>query len=215
MKAPLVVSLFALALPIGLFAQWPDADPFQVNYAANLNIGDSALNFTNSGASGGSICLNLYVFSPDEQEQTCCSCPLSPNSLWSAALLQDLLNNPLTGGTGSYLRNPANHNSAVVKALATNNLAACGTATAASTVTGDQLVPGLIAWGTHYHITAIGTPAITETEFSHGTLSAAELSRITSFCAFAIANGSGAGICPGCRAGGLVQTSSLTTKLGQ
>ena len=56
----------------GLFAQRlpaqtvPPADAFQVRYAANLNIGDSYIDITNAGSSGGNICVNVYTFSPDE-----------------------------------------------------------------------------------------------------------------------------------------------------
>jgi hypothetical protein len=48
--------------------------PFLIRYAANLNVGDSVVNFINTGnnvpAGGGSpddICVNTYAFSPDEQ----------------------------------------------------------------------------------------------------------------------------------------------------
>jgi hypothetical protein len=214
MKAPLlVVSLLGLALPVGLFAQWPDADPFKINYAANLNVGDSALNFTNSGASGGDICLNLYVFSPDQEEQACCNVTLSPNSLYSAALLTGLLSNPLIGGKGSYL---SRWNSAVVKAIATAGVCS----SSAGSVTSSALAPGLIAWGTHYHITANGAGAITEVPFEDATLSGTEFHNVVGFCGFLESGGvdstgaSGAGQCPPPTVGGLNQKASLTTKLG-
>src|SRR3954469_13666401 len=69
--------------------------PYQVRYASNLNVGDSVINITNSGARGaglnsgttasvtGAICANVYVFSPDEQMISCCSCPVTPNGLVS------------------------------------------------------------------------------------------------------------------------------------
>jgi hypothetical protein len=44
---------------------------------------------------------------------------------------------------------------------------------------------------------------VTETNFVNKGLSAAELARITSFCGFIQANGSGFGICRSCRLGGL------------
>ena len=217
MKAPLLaVTLLSFALPAGLFAQAgaQDSYPFKINYAANLQVGDSALDFTNSGASGGNICVNLYVFSPDEEEQTCCSCTLSPNSLWSATLVAPGLN-----GTPGLLENTltldnnylAHFHSAVVKALATTGNCAANNA---AIITGNTpLAAGLLAWGSHYHITATGAGAITETEFATSTLSATEFGRMVNFCNFALQNGSGAGICAGCALGGLVQTSSLTPKL--
>ena len=44
-----------------------------MNYAANLNIGDSFVDFTNSGAdNGANICVNLYAFDPAEELIGCC-----------------------------------------------------------------------------------------------------------------------------------------------
>jgi len=45
----------------------------------------------------GDICVNAYVFSPDEQLQSCCSCHLSPNALGSWDVAADLTSNTLTG----------------------------------------------------------------------------------------------------------------------
>jgi hypothetical protein len=45
----------------------------------------------------GDICVNAYVFSPDEQLQSCCSCHLSPNALGSWDVAADLTANTLTG----------------------------------------------------------------------------------------------------------------------
>jgi len=82
--------------------------------------------------------------------------------------------------------------------------------TAATAGTGAQvLTTGLLAWGTTIHELPVtpGTPAttygVTETAFSNATLSAIELTRMTSLCAFIRANGSGYGICKSCRVGGL------------
>jgi hypothetical protein len=47
------------------------------------------------------------------------------------------------------------------------------------------------------------TYGVTETAFTPATLSAAELTRITSLCGFIQSNGSGFGICAGCALGGL------------
>src|SRR5437868_6448643 len=62
--------------------------PYQIRYASNLNIGDSVVNISNTGARGaalqsgtsasitGALCANVYTFSPDEQLISCCSCPV-------------------------------------------------------------------------------------------------------------------------------------------
>src|SRR6202030_329676 len=98
--------------------------PFQVGYAANLNIGDSVVNISNDGnISGpfgaqiggvsiptwGSICANVYVFDPQEEEIGCCSCLVTPNGLNSLSVKSDLISNNLT---------PAVPTSIVIKLLA-------------------------------------------------------------------------------------------------
>src|SRR5439155_21584602 len=89
-------------------AQATSDTPFQVRYASNLNVGDSVVNITNSGALGaalqsgttasitGSICANIYAFSADEQMVSFCSCPVTPNGLVSLSARSDLISNTLT-----------------------------------------------------------------------------------------------------------------------
>ena len=93
---------------------------FQIKYASNLNIGDSVVNITNTGARGaalqsgtsasitGALCANVYTFSPDEQLISCCSCPVTPNGLVSLSVKNDLTSNTLT---------PATPTSVVIKLL--------------------------------------------------------------------------------------------------
>jgi hypothetical protein len=184
--------LAALACSTVAFAQ---ADtPFQVRYASNLNIGDSVINITNTGAASGSIiCANVYTFSPDEQLISCCSCVVTPNALVSLSAKRDLISNTLT---------PAVPNSIVVKILGTTG-GSCNAPTPGTQTN------GLAAWGTTIHAApgaageAAGAGAVvTETAFTPATLSAAELAKISSFCGFIQANGSGFGICRSCRLGG-------------
>ena len=56
-------------------------DSYQIRYAANLNIGDSFVDVTNNGASGGNICVNVYTFDQSEELLACCSCFVTPNGL--------------------------------------------------------------------------------------------------------------------------------------
>jgi len=190
--------LLALALTTAAFGQaipGAPSDAFQVRYAANLNVGDSVINISNAGTqnAGGAltnICANVYAFSPDEQLIACCSCTVTPNALVSLSAQQDLISNPLT---------PAHPNSIVVKLIAT-----AGTTCNASNVPAASLASGLVAWGTTIHALP-GAPVaygVTETSFKEKGLSAAELARVTSFCGFIQANGSGYGICRSCRLGG-------------
>ncbi len=198
-RVPLLCVVF-LALTVAAYGQAianSPADAFQVRYAANLNVGDSIINITNAGTQnvGGALtnlCVGVYTFSPDEQLVSCCSCGVTPNALVSLSARADLISNTLT---------PAVPNSIVVKLLASVHTGSCNAASVAPA----NLAAGMRAWGTTLHAEpAAGAPvyAVTETPFSQAGISAAELARITSFCGFIQANGSGYGICRSCRFGG-------------
>jgi len=210
------VKLFTLALATSLlavvaFAQNPiTADsPYQIRYASNLTVGDSVVNISNTGARGGvtlqsgttasiggSICANVYVFSPDEEIVSCCSCPVTPNGLVSLSAQRDLIINPLTRGTPT---------SVVIKLVSTVPVGGSCTNSAAGIAT-ETLAPGLVAWGTTLHANssaAAGTFAVTETAFTPASLSASELARLANTCSFILAQGSGFGVCNSCRLGGL------------
>ena len=206
------VMLAMLALAIVASAQPVTTDsPFQVRYAANLNIGESYINISNSGANGapllgpgfggavGNMCVNVYAFSPDEQLISCCSCLVTPNGLVNLGVNRDLTSRTLTGVIPT---------SVVVKLYATL-AGAGGTGTncsnSAATVTTATATPGLLAWGTTIHNGPPAAPAynVTETAFTPSTLSAGEMASIGGRCAAILGNGSGFGICFSCRAGAL------------
>jgi hypothetical protein len=187
--------LFVLALVIACatsaVAQNPiSADaPFQVRYAAYVtpnSPGDSFVNITNAGVTGGNICVNVYTFSPDEQLISCCSCVVTPNALVSLSAKNDLVSNTLT---------PAVPGSIVVKLLATTG-GACNAAAPGA------LAGGLAAWGTTIHPGPAGFET-TETAFTPVTPGGAEIARISALCGFIQSNGSGYGICRSCRFGAL------------
>jgi len=196
MRFTLIVA--ALAFSTVAFAQ---SDVFQIKYAANLNIGDSFVDFTNSGATvangvSRNLCINLYTFDPAEELISCCTCSVTPNGLVSLSIMKSLISNPLT---------PAVPTSVVIKAIATAD-ATCNAATAAA------FAHGLVAWGTTLHqntSTAAASYSVTETAFSQADLSAAEFVHITSTCGFIQSDGSGFGICKGCAAGGLGAGTSI------
>jgi hypothetical protein len=199
MKVQILLIAVIVACASAAFAQaipGSPADAFQVRYASNLNIGDSVINITNAGTTNvagalTNICANVYTFSPDEQLISCCSCTVTPNALVSLSANSDLVSNTLT---------PAHPTSIVVKLAFTAN-----TACNAANVPTANLASGGRAWGTTLHAapTSPVTYQVTETAFSQAGLSAAELARVTSFCGFIQANGSGFGICKSCRLGGL------------
>src|SRR5277367_6369489 len=190
------LALAALAFSTVVFAD----DTFQIKYAANLNIGDSYVNFTNSGATvangvSQNLCVNLYTFDPQEELISCCQCSVTPNGLVSLSVIKSLISNPLT---------PAIPTSIVIKAVASSGV--CN----ASAIT--NTAHGLLAWGTTLHqntSTVTPTYAVTETAFSEATLSEAELRHVTSFCGFIQADGSSFGICRGCPSNGLGSSTSV------
>ena len=199
--------LATIAVSVVSFAQPPATVDFyyQVRYSANLNLGDSVINITNTGGRGaglaagttaattGALCVNVYAFSPDEQMISCCSCPVTPNGLVSLSARRDLVNNTLT---------PAVPTAIVVKLLASTPVGGSCSASAAAPVLPEI---GMLAWGTTVHAAAVvgGTDRVTETPFLPASLSGGEFTRLTSLCTFIQANGSGFGICSSCRLGGL------------
>ena len=188
---------------------------YLIRYLSNLNLGDSVINITNSGAAGaglaagtgssttGAFCANIYAFSPDEQMVACCSCPVTPNGLVTLSARTDLVNNTLT---------PAVPTSLVVKLVASVPApGSLGCAGSAANVNATNLSPGIAAWGTTVHVGPLGALGITETPFLSGSLTTAagnagdigELARLAQLCTFINANGSGFGICRPCRLGAL------------
>ncbi len=168
----------------------------QVKYFPNLNIGDAYVNVTNSGTSGGNLCVNLYTFDPAEELISCCTCGVTPNGLVSLSVIQSLISNPLT---------PAIPSSVTVKIVST-----AGTCNASS-VTVPGVAPGLLAWGTALHqntSTAAPSYSVTETPFLPAILSPADFVHISSYCGFIQSDGSGFGICKGCPASGLGGSTS-------
>jgi uncharacterized repeat protein (TIGR01451 family) len=183
----------------------------QVRYSANLNISDSTITLTNTGATttqsslfdttpsfSSSLCVNLYTFDPAEELISCCSCSVTPNGLQSLSVLK------LIGKSSFGLPTPT---SVVIKIVATRP-----TVCTATNVSEVELASGLAAWGTTiYHSTTPRGPSYfaTEAAFTQANLTSPELAHITSTCSFIQANGSGFGICNGCPLGGLGASPSI------
>jgi len=205
------VLLVALVCAAAAFAQQltPGLDtPFQVSYAANPSAGESYINIINTGANGaplkgpgfgaavGNMCVNVYAFAPDEQEISCCSCLLTPNSVANLGVNRDLTSTTLTGVVPT---------SVVIKLVAT--LAGSGgsgssCSNSAATVAFDNMVYGMIAYGTTPQPVGTAYNAVSQA-FLPATLSAGELASITGRCQAILGNGSGFGVCNSCRAGAL------------
>ena len=205
MKLTTHMLVFAtLAFSAIAFAAEPDS-AFQIRYASNLNIADSVVNISNANVSnglggGGNICVNVYVFAPDEQPIACCTCPTTPNGLYSLSVINDLIFNVLT---------PSVPNSVVIKLNATDPpgglLTACSAALAGQTPD-----TGMVAWGTTVHGTPSATTGptyqVTETEFTPYTPGMGEFDTNANTCRFLNFVGSGFGLCKSCSLGGLGAT---------
>jgi hypothetical protein len=171
----------------------------------------TVINLTNTGTlallggpgaltTTGNICVNVYTFDASEELISCCSCLVTPNGLNSLSARADLISNTLTPGVPT---------SIVIKLVASRPLglspAGTGGTCNAASPTPLTVAPGMRAWGTTLHALPT-TPVqygVTETPFQTAPLSVAELTKLTTFCGFIQANGSGFGICKSCRTGGL------------
>ena len=203
------LSLAILVFSIVAFAQNPiTADsPFQVRYAANLNLGESYVDIINTGANGsplitpssvGNICVNVYAFDPTEEMIACCACLVTPDQVVSLGVNKGILSNSLV---------PNPPTSVVVKLLSTLPPVAVaafpvpGTCNPGTVNTALQ-AKGMLAYGTTLHVLTNGSIFGTETPFGPATLSQSELQTLATRCSFILANGSGFGICKTCQVGG-------------
>jgi uncharacterized repeat protein (TIGR01451 family) len=179
-------------------------DAYQALYAANLNIGDSVINLSNTGALSGTspagdLCVNVYAFDPREELIACCTCVVTPDGLNSISVTGDLIRNPLT---------PNIPTSIMIKLI--TNLTDPGTCNV--TPGFQNLQSGTVAWGTTIEpssgFTGSGDPAgshygVVRVPAKQAQLSPSELSGLTQVCNFIRQDGTGFGICNSCRLGGL------------
>jgi len=156
-----------------------------------FKVGDSYINVSNTGSSGGNICANFYVFDPSEEMVSCCSCLVTPNALQSLSVQGDLISNTLSPSTPT--------------AVTISVLASTPGSDSCNPASPSTLAPGLRAWATKFHALP-GTPTTyetTETAYLAEGGMLPELTQLSSFCGFINSNGSGFGICKSCRTGGL------------
>ncbi len=210
-----VVTTFASGLNQPAFLAFGPVSNLQLRYVTHLDAGDSGIDISNDGSSeggtavfgssgNGNICVGVYSFDPTEELQSCCTCLVTPDGLVSLSAKAINATN-LTGEAPTSL---------VIKLLAWSTTAGASstsapgtpappTSSACNASNPGLLTSGLQAWGTTLHPLPAAGYTTTETPFSIGTLSPAELAHVATTCAFNQINGSGTfGQCPGCTVGG-------------
>jgi len=188
-----------LVFPMFAFAQnftADDADPFQIAFATGLNGAETYINISNSGSSSvlrhpDNICVSVYAFNPSGTMLACCSCLVTPNSLFNFGVNRDILS-VVPGGVLP--------TSAVIKLLATLPPSAnIGCFNNAATASSQTQAAGLLADIVTTHLSASGAATTTAEKFHDATLSQSELNLLTTGCSAVSAAGA---VCNACRSGG-------------
>ncbi|HET9698129.1 MAG TPA: hypothetical protein VFP40_14745 [Terriglobales bacterium] len=181
--------LLLLTLTIGCLAFAQSESVYQVNYYANRNnsaLADSVVRVINPGVVGtpispdhGTICADIYVFDSTQEMLECCSCPITANGILELSLLNDLMQNPLTGFPAP--------DSGVIK-IVSDTGANC-----------NELAPvpqpTLLGFASHVQQPIAGTFVTTEDEFQTAYLTPEELGFLGQACSFVQYLGSGKGVC--------------------
>ena len=148
--------------------------------------GDALLHIVNAGnfeAPRGDLGVGIFVFNDVQEMQECCVCGLTPNSLLTISVINDLTSNPLISAEST--------EAGVIKIL---GLGATG-----------FFAEGLHAWINHTESMAsnqagfkppFGFVASTSVEeFAHSALDRREADSLPNQCIFIEQHGSGHGIC--------------------
>ncbi len=139
-------------------------------------------------AEPGAICANIYVYNDVQEQQECCSCPLTPNSLLTFSVINDLTSNPLNQHESL--------SAGVIKIIGSEpaDPAHCGnTPGAVTAATFTTIASGLHEWVNHTDAMASNQQDfkppfgfVTSTsvdEFASATLDAGEFANLQTGCA--------------------------------
>ena len=197
MKKMLLFAVVALALGVTAVAQDSPAfwDVYQLNYFSNRNNSagaDSVTRIVNPGTQGtpigpdhGTICADIYMFDSTQEMLECCHCPITANGVLQLSLLNDLMQDPLTGFPAP--------NDGVIK-IVSDDGANCNEQA-------PRPVRKLLAWQTHIQEPTTGTFVTTEDHFLEAPLTytrdshTGELDFLGQACSFVQYLGSGKGVC--------------------
>jgi hypothetical protein len=200
---------FGQTYPVNFFYPSPNpavTDAYQIGYAANLNIGDSVLNLSNTGVNGanevGNLCVNVFVMDAQEEQIACCSCLVTPDGLNSFSVKNDLIANTLTAAVPTSVviklisSCPAldtKGNATICNASQLLTLTPVAFATAQTSV---DLGAGMRAWGTTLEFnSSLGNYSLVNVPYLPSALSQSELTTLTRTCGFIQQVGSGYGVC--------------------
>ena len=168
----------------------PPADTLKVNYFTYANttgVQDATLYISNPGTNApASICAMIYVVDPFQEVRECCGCALSPDSMRTFSVNNNITNNSNTPGllpTGT------------IEIISSTGAPTCNPSKTVPT-------PAIRAWGTHIQAvsTVPGLYVTTETDSQDATLSTWKLNHLKSMCSAILSNSSGFGVCT-CGAG--------------
>jgi len=178
LMAFLLVAMVAGLVLTGSGTAWAQnqTDVFWVAYySGGVTSADASpgtdVRIINTGASGGNLCADIYVFDSFEELKECCRCTTTPDGLLTLTMAQ-LTNNPANGTFAT---------TGVIK-IVSDAGSNCNEANPVPT-------SELRSW-----IVNPNAGAITESEFEATPLSAQELSNLKVLCG-SIKNQSGPGVC--------------------
>jgi len=130
----------------------------------------------------GDVCANIYVYNDVQEQQECCSCPLTANSLQTFSVINNLTSNPF---------NPKESLSAgVIKIVGSNpeGFEGCVNTPTATTAAAPYVIAGgLHEWINHTELMLSTVGALTQStsvdEFTNAVLDSGELANLRAGCA--------------------------------